>query len=69
MKLGSCPRCSCIMPNSHAYPLQHDEEDHTRPTTPWVRSVISGVDLMRDARVGAHVWGPLWLRLAALCYL
>ena len=33
--------------------VQHDEEDHTRPTTPWVRSVISGVDLMRDARVGA----------------
>ena len=30
-----------------------DEEDHSRPTTPWVRSVISGVDLMRDARVGA----------------
>lgn len=29
---------------------EHDEEDHTRPTTPWVRSVISGVDLMRDAR-------------------
>lgn len=26
-------------------------QSHSRPTTPWVRSVISGVDLMRDARV------------------
>ncbi|PRW56101.1 NADP-dependent malic enzyme [Chlorella sorokiniana] len=31
-------------------PVHEDEEDHSRPTTPWVRSVISGVDLMRDAR-------------------
>ena len=42
-----------------------DEEDHSRPTTPWVRSVISGVDLMRDARVGASSV----LRLAVGCCL
>ncbi|KAI3436725.1 hypothetical protein D9Q98_006140 [Chlorella vulgaris] len=30
--------------------LEHDEDGHSRPTTPWVRSVISGVDLMRDSR-------------------
>ena len=50
------PSSSCPLREPHAvtpclnFPLQ-DEEDHTRPTTPWVRSVISGVDLMRDARV------------------
>lgn len=31
-------------------PPEDNREDHKRPTTPWVRSVISGVDLMRDAR-------------------
>jgi hypothetical protein len=30
---------------------EHDE-DPARPTTPWVRNVISGVDLMRNAKVG-----------------
>ncbi|KAL4457781.1 hypothetical protein ABPG75_012646 [Micractinium tetrahymenae] len=29
---------------------EDERESHSRPTTPWVRSVISGVDLMRDAR-------------------
>lgn len=29
----------------------NEENDHTRPSTPWVRSVISGVDLMRNAKV------------------
>lgn len=27
-----------------------DEEAEDRPTTPWVRSVISGVDLMRNPK-------------------
>lgn len=35
-------------------PNCEQEDDHSRPTTPWVRSVISGVDLMRDARVRAY---------------
>jgi hypothetical protein len=33
----------------------HGEPDHMdspiRPSTPWVRSVISGVDMMRNAKV------------------
>jgi hypothetical protein len=28
-----------------------DEESDDRPSTPWVRSVVSGVDLMRNAKV------------------
>ena len=28
-----------------------EEEEAFRPSTPWVRSVISGVDLMRNAKV------------------
>ena len=32
---------------------QYDDEGEvqTRPTTPWVRSVVSGVDIMRNAKV------------------
>lgn len=29
-----------------------EDDEARRPTTPWVRSVISGVDLMRNAKVG-----------------
>jgi len=34
--------------NSHDH---IDDEEYPRPATPWVRSVISGVDLMRNAKV------------------
>lgn len=30
-----------------------DELEDAYPTTPWVRSVISGVDLMRNAKVSS----------------
>jgi hypothetical protein len=46
--VGSAARLACKLCPT-VTPVQDDE--HTRPTTPWVRSVISGVDLMRDARV------------------
>ena len=43
---------------------QEAEEEHTAPTTPWVRSVISGVDLLRTNKARssskqqpAAVWG------------
>ena len=42
-----------------------DDDDHSRPTTPWVRSVISGVDLMRNAKVGCLQ--SLWLMAYQHC--
>lgn len=33
----------------------HGGSGDTRPTTPWVRSVISGVDLMRNAKVSERM--------------
>ncbi|EFN58521.1 hypothetical protein CHLNCDRAFT_140591 [Chlorella variabilis] len=43
-------RTLSTLPATHGPGHDHDENSHSRPTTPWVRSVISGVDLMRDAR-------------------
>ncbi|PSC71621.1 NADP-dependent malic enzyme [Micractinium conductrix] len=39
-------RCLSVLPPG----AEDERESHSRPTTPWVRSVISGVDMMRDAR-------------------
>jgi hypothetical protein len=44
----------------------HGEPDHMdspiRPSTPWVRSVISGVDMMRNAKVNnVHFFHKLYL--------
>lgn len=39
-----------LMSGSESYGLDMEDESHTRPTTPWVRSVVSGVDLMRNSK-------------------